>query len=457
MPDGMSRRRLASVTAGALLLAACGDEAPKPAAPAPTVAKAAPTSVAAATVAPTAQPAAATKPPATIVYWCNVGVADWQKIETAATAYGKANPTQKIEASNNTAPEQEYGTKMITAFAGGSAPDVIWTTTRRVIPFQAAGGLGDLTALYQRDKISKDSFFPQAISEQTVEGKLFGISQGWGVGVMGINKNLFQQAGVTLKPDFDRTWTHDEFIDMARRVAKYENDVLTTWGVDHGETWPLWWDFGAEFLDPAGKKCIVSQSAGGAQALQFWSDLTHVQRVQPRRTGNDRPQGVNMWNTGKQALLGNAGPFILAQWDTLDFPVDIVLRPVGPKPRAHRWYTDCYSLWNASKVKDAAWAFMAYAGTEGTRVVEEAGGRSIPGYRPVAETTFVQAKGAKVNITRQRWLDAAKEARQQPLVRPWDEMNAVVSKYRNDLIDQKTSARDAAAAIEREVNVLLGA
>jgi ABC-type glycerol-3-phosphate transport system substrate-binding protein len=154
--------------------------------------------------------------------------------------------------------------------------------------------------------------------------------------------------------------------------------------------------------------------------------------------------------------LGNAGPFILAQWDTLDFEADIVLRPIGPKPRAHRWYTDCYTIWSGTKVKDASWAFVAYAGTEGTRVVEEAGGRSIPGYKPVAETTFVQAKGAKTKVTRQRWLDAAKEARQQPLVKPWDEMNAVVSKYRNDVIDQNISAKDASAGIEREVNVLLG-
>ena len=80
-------------------------------------------------------------------------------------------------------------------------------------------------------------------------------------------------------------------------------------------------------------------------------------------------------------------------------------------------------------------------------------GRSIPGYKPVAETVFLQRK--TLNINKQRWLDAAKEAKQQPLVKPWDEMNAVVSQYRNDLLDQKTSSRDAAAGIERDVNTLL--
>jgi len=71
----------------------------------------------------------------------------------------------------------------------------------------------------------------------------------------------------------------------------------------------------------------------------------------------------------------------------------------------------------------------------------------------VAETVFLQRRTLSIN--KQRWLDAAKEAKQQPLVKPWDEMNAVVSKYRNDLLDQLISARDAAQGIERDVNTLL--
>jgi multiple sugar transport system substrate-binding protein len=405
------------------------------------------------------EPSAAAKAPATIVYWCNVGQADWVAIEAAAKEYAKKNPQHKIEATNqdtSATPEADYGAKMITAFAGGAAPDVVWTTTRRMLPFASAGGLVDLGPLYARSKIRTDQYYPQAIEEQTVNGKLYGITQGWGVGVLGINRSVFEKAGVTLKPDFDKTWTHAELLDMTKKVAKLDSQGnLETWGVDYSETWPLWWDFGVEFLDKERKKSAINEKAGGAQALQFWHDLTHVQRVQPKRSGGDRPSGVNMWTSGRQALLGNAGPFILAQWGTLDFKeqADIVLRPKGPSQRYHRWYTDAYSLWSGSKVKDAAWEFMAYAGTEGQKDVENAGGRSIPGYKPVAETVFLQRK--TLNINKQRWLDAAKEAKQQPLVKPWDEMNAIVTKYRNDLLDQKIGSREAAQGIEREVNALL--
>lgn len=405
------------------------------------------------------QPAGAAKTPATIVYWSNVGQADWEKIEAASKEYVKKNPHHKMESTNfdtSGTPEADYGAKMITAFAGGAAPDVMWTTTRRMMPFALAGGLAELTPLYARSKINTSQYYSHAIDEQTINGKLFGITQGWGVGVMGINKSLFERAGVTLKPDFDKTWTHADFIDMTRKVAKQDaQGNLEIWGAEWTETWPAWWDFGVEFLDKDKKKVAINQTAGGAQALQFWHDLTHVHRVQPRRSGGDRPAGVNMWNTGRNAFNGNAGPFILAQWGTLDFKdkADIVLRPKGPAPRYHRWYTDAYALWTASKVKDAAWEFMAYAGTDGQKDVELAGGRSIPGYKPVAETVFVQTKS--MNINKQRWLDAAKEAKQQPLVKAWDEMNVIVGRYRNDLMDQKIAAREAAQGIEREVNALL--
>ena len=406
-----------------------------------------------------AAPSAASKQAATIVYWCNVGQADWEKIEAASKEYAKKNPLHKMESSNfDTAgtPEADYGAKMITAFAGGAAPDVIWTTTRRMKPFALAGGLQELDALYGRSKIKTDQYYPQSIAEQTVNGKLYGITQGWGVGLMGINRTLFEKAGITLKPDFDKTWTHAEFIDMTRKVAKLDSQGnLETWGAEWSETWPAWWDFGVDFLDKEGKKVAINTTAGGAQALQFWHDLTHVQRVQPKRTGGDRPSGINMWNVGRQGLLGNAGPFILAQWGTLDFKdkADIVFRPKGPSPRYHRWYTDAYALWVGSKVKDAAWEFMAYAGTDGQKDVEAAGGRSVPGYKPVAEGDFLKTKAWGIN--KQRWIEASKEAKQQPLVKQWDEMNAVVSKYRNDLLDQKIGAREAAQGIEREVNALL--
>ncbi len=57
--------------------------------------------------------------------------------------------------------------------------------------------------------------------------------------------------------------------------------------------------------------------------------------------------------------------------------------------------------------------------------------------------------------TKRRWLDAVKDAKPQPVVKPLQEMVAIVNRHRDDLYDQKVAARDAALAIERDVNALL--
>ena len=179
-----------------------------------------------------------------------------------------------------------------------------------------------------------------------------------------------------------------------------------------------------------------------------------MQRVQPQRSGADRPQGVNMWNGGRQAVNGNAGPNVLVQWNNFDFGWDVALRPNGPKGRPHRFYSNAYYMWRDSKVKDAAWDYLSWAGTDGMKYTEDAGGYNIPGYRPVADTIWVKKRTNDVD--RQPWLDAAKDGRAQPLVVQWDEMNAIVSKHMADLWDQKVPAKMAVDNIDREVTALLG-
>jgi multiple sugar transport system substrate-binding protein len=400
---------------------------------------------------------AGAKKPATISYAIQVGQADFEKIGAPLVEYQRRYPQIKIEATNFPS-VAEYMTFLQTGFVAGTAPDVIWMYTRAFLPFAVQGVLDEITRPLASRKIKLSDYYELALEEAQYEGKTYGIPQGWGVGVLGINKTLFQNAGVNLKPNFDVDWTHDEFIAMLKQVAKVNaNGDLEVWGTDYTEVWPLWWDFGADILDKDKKRCIVN-TPQGAQALQWWHDLTWVHRVQPRPSGmgGDRPSGVNMWNAGRQAILGNAGPFVLAQWGALDFDYDIVLRPKGPAPRYHRWYTDIYVINAASKEKDAAYDLLAFiAGPEGQTIVERAGGRSIPGHKQIAETVFLRENPTK--ITKQKWLDAAKSARKQPLIVKWDEMNAIVNMHRANVLAQKESPKDAVAAIERELNAILGA
>ncbi len=83
---------------------------------------------------------------------------------------------------------------------------------------------------------------------------------------------------------------------------------------------------------------------------------------------------------------------------------------------------------------------------------EQAGGYNIPGFKKVADAIWVGKKTN--NINRQRWLDAAKDGKGQPLVVKWDEQNAIISKHRADLLDQKINAKVAVESIDKELTAL---
>jgi len=408
---------------------------------------------------PQAAPAGS-KAPVTVVFWCRDTQENYEKLAAPMIEYRKRNPNITIADENANMTDSEFNTKLRAAFAGGSGPDAWWSATRLLRPLHGIGAVADLTQFYAKAKLTADKFYGNSVEEITVDGKIHGVPQGWGIGLLGTNRTLLQRAGVTLAPDYDKTWTQAQFIDILKKVARSDAEGnLGTWGVEWGtdvsSAMPNLWEFGADLLDKDNKRAVINSGAiapKAVQAFQWWADLTWVHRVQPRRTGPDRPQGVNMWNMGRQAVNGNAGPNVLIQWNNFDFEWDVALRPLGPAGRNHRFYSNAYYMWKDSKTKDATWDYLSWAGTDGMEFTEAAGGYNIPGYKKVADAIWVGKKTN--NINRQRWLDAAKDGKAQPLVVKWDEQNAIISKHRADLLDQKINAKLAVESIDKELTAL---
>ncbi|MBI3971420.1 MAG: extracellular solute-binding protein [Chloroflexi bacterium] len=371
--------------------------------------------------------------------------------EAVADAFAQKQERVRVELWIN---EPDYYTKLPVAFAGDDAPDVAFTTSRNLLPWHHRGWLLDVTGALARRKVRGSNWFQLAADEWQVGGKRYGVPQGWGTGVMGINKTLFQGTGIALKPEFDATWKHDDFIRLLKQVVRIGGDGnLERWGIDGWQAWSFFWDFGAEFLSKEKTRCTVNTPEGAA-GMQWLYDLAWSHRVMPRPKPHDPPVGgANMWQSGNSALTQNGGPHVLPAWPRqLTFGFDIALYPAGPAGKHHRFYSDGYFVWSGSKRQDAAMDFLAYLGTEGQQVLEQHGGRLVPAYRPVAEGIFLKGESP---FTKKKWLDALKGAKSQPLVVPFDEMSKIVNTHKNNVLAQKESPREAVAAIEREVNVLL--
>lgn len=118
-----------------------------------------------------------------------------------------------------------YWDKLATATAGGDTPDVITQEERYLSDYASRGVIGEMTGV-DTSEISED-----ILSTGEVDGKLVGIPTGVNAYAMVADPQIFADAGVEM-PD-DTTWTWDEYVDIAGKIAKGAGDGV--WGAqDYG-------------------------------------------------------------------------------------------------------------------------------------------------------------------------------------------------------------------------------
>ncbi|MEU2201300.1 extracellular solute-binding protein [Isoptericola sp. NPDC019482] len=118
-----------------------------------------------------------------------------------------------------------YWDKLATATAGGDTPDVITQEERYLSDYASRGVIGEMTGV-DTAEIPED-----ILSTGEVDGKLVGIPTGVNAYAMVADPQIFADAGVEM-PD-DKTWTWDEYVDIAGKISKGAGDGV--WGAqDYG-------------------------------------------------------------------------------------------------------------------------------------------------------------------------------------------------------------------------------
>jgi len=169
--------------------------------------------------APTGQQAAAPAEAGvtTITMW-SYEPPDAPWMDAYIKAFEEKNPTIKI--NYTPLPEDEYQTKVATAIAAGSPPDVAvienkgWMKSGKVVE------LSDQLALWGIDPAD---FNPGGIGRITLEGDIadgiFAIGEFVGGNVLFYNKDMFDAAGLEYPPA-DRSLTWPEYAEACRLLAK---------------------------------------------------------------------------------------------------------------------------------------------------------------------------------------------------------------------------------------------
>lgn len=223
-----------------------------------------------------------------ITFWTFHTNAEKDFMASLGEKYKKVNPNVEIVYQNF--PEADYmGSKLTTAFAAGSGPDVFVMSPGDFLKYANSGVAMDLTKYYT-DEIKKD-FLPSSLQAVTVDNKIMGIP--FEVELLGLyyNKDMFKAAN--LNPP--KTWSELEADTKALTKDKVAGLLIEpSKGYYQNFTWyPFLWQTGSNVIDTE-KKIGTFEGAGTEKALKLWGDLIKA----------GAPQKLSIPLTNEIALLG---------------------------------------------------------------------------------------------------------------------------------------------------------
>lgn len=293
--------------------------------------------------------------PVTITYFTFSAAPDHlQDLDGMIEAFEQAHPNIKIKVE--TAPFDEYFTKLQTLIAGGTAPDVFELNYENFVSFAAKGVLLDLGPLSKADKAFDSSiFYPRAYDAFNFNGMQLGLPETFSTVVLFYNKDLFDEAGVTYPA---KDWTWSDAVTAAKKLTDAQAGV---WGLYS----PIqFWEFykkaaqnGCSFFSED-KTEVTINSPQCVEALETMVGFVAKDKVMP---GDAEMGGVSdgdMFKAGKIAM-DVTGIWMFAAFKDAPFKWDIQVEP-GLKQQATHFFANAVSVFAASKHPQEAWEWVKF-------------------------------------------------------------------------------------------------
>lgn len=297
-------------------------------------------------------------------------------VETGLQAFQEQNPDITVEWIH--VPD-DYATKLKTALAGGTPPDVYWLSNPR--DYIARNVVMDVTEQIAADPVlgAPDYFIqPQEEVRCTVNNQWYGIGSCWVLSHLYYNVDLFEQAGIEPpSPDPANAWTWDEFLDVARQLTVdsaglhpddegFNADDIQQWGI----FWPTYYiqrdalvfsNGGESFTDAY--ECKLGEPEA-VEAIQALADLTNVHHVAPQSSasaamGMDQMQ---MLASGKVAMLAD-GSWALQDIAQMGFSYGCAVLPMLKEP-ATGAMAHLHVIHSSTDQPEASWKLLAYLSSD---------------------------------------------------------------------------------------------
>ncbi|MFW5942059.1 MAG: extracellular solute-binding protein [Chloroflexota bacterium] len=183
--------------------------------------------------------------PVTISFWHSYNEVEMEKLENdVIPAFEDANPGVTVESVN--VPYDEFRRKLLTAIAGGTAPDLIRSDIIWVPEFADMGALVPLDEQMADFDEYASAVFEAPLATNFLNGHYYGLPLDTNTRVLVYNTAMFEEAGIEAPPA-----TMEEFVAACEQIKALGEDVYCfadggtyAWAVN-----PWIWSFGGAVTD----------------------------------------------------------------------------------------------------------------------------------------------------------------------------------------------------------------
>jgi len=305
-------------------------------------------------------------------------------------------------------PWDEWQTKVLTMAAAGTMPDLVAVHMSRAQVLACQGALLPVDDWVAADpEFDVEDFYPASLVMHTWKGKLYGFPWDWGCGILGYNKDMFDEAGIDYP---DESWTMDDLLAVSKQLTKPGD----TWGFDrlpggYNESGPSHLGpWGGAFLNDDETKCLVD-TPESIEALHFWADflLKHKAAPTPSELEALQALGARPFHTGKIGMTltypwdaGETAKFAKFDWDVAPWPM-------GPVKRSSGAGGSGYAIGRDTKHPEEAWLYLRwFSSKEGQEYLWGKEATSIPSRQSVYKS-FVEAPTSPEHAM--YWIDALRD------------------------------------------------
>lgn len=361
-----------------------------------------------------------------------------------------------------------YLEKLVTMSAGGTPPDVVFSSIIWGRDLWADGLLEDLGPYIARTpSVAPSQYVEAAHFYDSWKGKTFGVPHvGPDFNVFYINRQLLQDVGINATDDALAKWTWDDLVQAHPKLVKHGADgKLTRPGVVYNPggnltNFAVWLNTNDGAFYNKDRTAMAFNDAKGRQVLQFKADLHGKYK-----TDEELPAGIDLYN---KAFPEGGAPIVFAgSWNqrnflsnpaaqTLDYTmINIPRGPSGSRPGTVAW-TNMNVMAKGSKNKDAAWAFIEHYSSLPVALQQFQIWRQVSPRKDFLDSNDWK-EAAKKNPSYLNFRKIADTGAVYPYIKFNDVSERLLPLVKEAAVDGKRSVSDALVEMERLGNQILAA